>query len=153
MRIASIIQRTGGTRVTLGASEYHFKPLDAGGPHLATVTDAAHIKRLLSITEGFEFFDTGEPVLPVIATEPASVAQPVILPDHAAPPAAMGIVPPGPVPEPLPTDPAEPASGAGYAAMSREDLAVAYEAMFGEKPHPRTAMPSIITKLMAGKAE
>ncbi len=53
MKIESIIKRPGGTRITLGAEAYHFQPDWEDGPHIAEVTDPAHIQRLLSISEGF----------------------------------------------------------------------------------------------------
>jgi len=52
MKIECTIKRLGGSRVELGGRTYHFapaNPADQDGPHIAEVTDEAHIKRLLSI--------------------------------------------------------------------------------------------------------
>ncbi len=52
MKIECTIKRQGGSRVELGGKTYHFIPTDANdpeAPHVAEVTDEAHIKRLLSI--------------------------------------------------------------------------------------------------------
>ncbi|WP_104019125.1 hypothetical protein [Roseovarius nitratireducens] len=60
MLIVSKIQRTGGSRVTVGGSDYHFEPRGPKGEHVAEVENEAHIKRLLSVPEGFEPYDPGE---------------------------------------------------------------------------------------------
>lgn len=55
-----MIERVGGSRVSIGDVEYHFKPTYPGGPHVAEVTDKAHIGRLLGIAEGYEVADDEE---------------------------------------------------------------------------------------------
>jgi hypothetical protein len=62
MRIESILQRVGGTTVELGDETYRFVPSHPGGPHVAEVSNPAHIQRLLSITEGFRPADGEAPV-------------------------------------------------------------------------------------------
>lgn len=60
MKIESIIRRKAGTNVRLGDNQYHFGPGEDGGAHVAEVTDAADIKRLLSITEGFREYGAAQ---------------------------------------------------------------------------------------------
>lgn len=62
MQIESKIRRKNGTKALLDDTEYHFKPAKEGGPHVANVTDQAHIARFLSITEGYCVAD-GDPAL------------------------------------------------------------------------------------------
>lgn len=52
-KIVSLIRREGGSHIDLGGKHYHFKPETPGGVHIADVTDKDHVKRLLSIKEGF----------------------------------------------------------------------------------------------------
>lgn len=64
MLIESIIRRPQGSNVLLGTTLYHFKPLDGGTEHVAEVTNEEHIKKLLSITDGYREFsepDTAPP--------------------------------------------------------------------------------------------
>lgn len=60
MLIVSKIERQGGTSVTIGESTYHFTPGKPGGKHVCEVEEPRHIRRLLSITEGFEAFSPEE---------------------------------------------------------------------------------------------
>ncbi len=53
MQIECTIQRKAGTKVTLGETEYHFKPEVTGGRHVAEVKNKRHIARFLSIIESF----------------------------------------------------------------------------------------------------
>ena len=59
MKIELTIRRKGGSKVKMGAETYHFAPDkdDPNGPHVADVTDQAHIDRLLSIP-GYRQADT-----------------------------------------------------------------------------------------------
>lgn len=64
MKIECILKREGGTKINLpgdnGDVEYYFKE-QPDGAHVAEVTDKAHIKRLLSIPEGYEIYDPAAP--------------------------------------------------------------------------------------------
>lgn len=55
MLIELKIKRAGGTKVSMGEQDYHFKPASAeeGAPHVAEVTNEEHIARFLGITEGY----------------------------------------------------------------------------------------------------
>jgi hypothetical protein len=55
MQIESIIKRPNGSKITIGDTQYHFKP-NADGAHVADVENDAHIARFLSITEGFKLY-------------------------------------------------------------------------------------------------
>ena len=82
MKIRCKLERAGGSHVTIGGKEYHFKPQGPGGPHIAEVTDKEHIGRLLSITEGYEVHDevvVAEQELPLPTppgVKPASMPEP-----------------------------------------------------------------------------
>lgn len=52
MLIQSIIERDGGTHVTIDQTAYHFTA-DQTGAHVADVEDRAHIARFLLISEGY----------------------------------------------------------------------------------------------------
>lgn len=54
MLIRSIIERQHGTRITLDSTQYAFLPKKEGGEHVCEVEDKTHIKKLLSISEGYE---------------------------------------------------------------------------------------------------
>lgn len=53
MLIVCKIKREGGSNVEIGKKKYHFKPQEAGGEHIAEVTDDEHIARLLAIKEAY----------------------------------------------------------------------------------------------------
>ena len=65
MKIESIIRRKAGTKVQLDDSTYNFAPGE-NGAHVAEVTDAAHIERFLSISEGFREYGAAQ----IEATKP-----------------------------------------------------------------------------------
>lgn len=60
MKIESIIQRPGGSVISIGEETYHFQPTKEDERHQAEVTVESHIARFLGITEGFRELD-GEP--------------------------------------------------------------------------------------------
>lgn len=79
MKILSKIQRDGGTHVTMDGIAYHFAPIDPSepkSPHVADVTEKAHISRFMSVAEGFEYFgDNGpdpvrEPIEDIVSDKP-----------------------------------------------------------------------------------
>lgn len=84
IKIESIIQRQGGTHVTLGTTNYHFLP-DAAcdNAHVADVSDLAHVSRFLSIVEGYKVFGraSAAPVMPEPAAAPVAPAGVSSLPD------------------------------------------------------------------------
>lgn len=75
MKVESIIRRDGGTKVVLGATEYHFAP-DATGKHVCEVKDRAHIARFLSIAEGYQLPDEEDAASEDGATAAQDVANP-----------------------------------------------------------------------------
>ena len=62
LTIESIIQRSGGTQVTLDEKLYHFKPTPEDPRHLAEVLIVAHAERFLAISEGFRLVAGTMPV-------------------------------------------------------------------------------------------
>lgn len=124
MEIRCKIERQGGTQVVLGETSYHFRPKDLDGPHVATVEDADHAARFLSIVEGYE---------EVVAT--------ISPPDVRA----QGLADP-PADEP-PLDPPPPKQ---YDGLSRAELVAAYTAKFDKVPHPATKDATIVKKLIDG---
>lgn len=54
MKIESLIRRKEGTIVQFDDATYHFKPLENDDRHQANVPVEAHIRRLLSIPEGYQ---------------------------------------------------------------------------------------------------
>lgn len=51
--IESLIRRAKGTRVTMGNTNYHFKPSANDERHTAEVSNEAHVDRFLAIPEGY----------------------------------------------------------------------------------------------------
>ncbi|EBQ8762737.1 hypothetical protein BKM35_22140 [Salmonella enterica] len=86
MKVESILKRKDGTKLSLGGTDYHFKP-DDQGRHVAIVKNQAHLAKLLSIPEGYrlvlddEEHQEAAPVLNVIQ-EPAKVIPPVSVPEN-----------------------------------------------------------------------
>lgn len=78
MLIESKIRRSGGSLVTLGETNYRFKPADPAdpdSPHVCEVTDPAHIQTLLNIPHGFR--DTSPTAAPELFPEPPPPAPPL----------------------------------------------------------------------------
>lgn len=79
MLIESILKRAKGTFVDIDGVTYHFVPASGRftDPHVATVTDVAHIERFLSIPEGYRIADDqpeAEPVTPPAPPVPQPAA-------------------------------------------------------------------------------
>lgn len=55
MLIESIIRRKGGSRITIGKTEYHFKPGPEDARHLCEVADEDHVQTFIAIKEGYRF--------------------------------------------------------------------------------------------------
>lgn len=70
MLIESKLRRPGGSLVTLGETNYRFKPLtdDPDAPHVCEVADPDHIEILLNIPHGFR--DTSAKAAPERFPEP-----------------------------------------------------------------------------------
>lgn len=91
MLIRSKIHRPNAP-ITLDQSTYFFRPVDgtANGPHVCEVSNDAHARRLLSITEGYEAFEMPElaritPVAPLAPVAPLSDAPGAPLPPASPP--------------------------------------------------------------------
>lgn len=90
MQIECKLKREGGSKVTLGKTEYHFAPL-ADGAHVAAVEHEDHQDRFLSITEAYRMYRGAElaSAAPVEIKLPEPAAAPV---DAPAEPEGAGTV-------------------------------------------------------------
>lgn len=74
MRIRCKLIREGGSKITIGETEYHFKPGPDG--HIADVTVKDHVARFLAIPEGYELADLDTPKAPEKEPEKESEGAP-----------------------------------------------------------------------------
>lgn len=129
MKIERINSRAGGTPVKFPATAgfpaitYHFAPERDGGPHVAMVTNEAHIKRLLSMPEGYRECQEAETLLADPDDEKVRTGN------------AADIIPPD------------------LTSISDERLAEVYQLLFGKAPHPRAARDTIIAKIETAKPD
>lgn len=77
MKIESIIRRKNGTRVEMDEKVYHFKPTHDDERHIADVDVAEHVKRFLSIPEGFQPAEISE-LKATTENGPLAASQPVL---------------------------------------------------------------------------
>lgn len=92
MWIERLLRDHGGTVVKFPDANYHFKPEQEGGPHIANVEPPEHIERFLSISHGYREHVRPEdavvvmpPVPPSAPVEPApTVLQAPVSGDLAA---------------------------------------------------------------------
>lgn len=178
--IESIIRRPNGTRVTLGNTNYHFKP-DAAERHVAEVSEPAHVDRFLAIPEGYRiaerlaatdgiaaFAQQNQPNPEPPPQKPAATntitpnADPdadsgdkTVEQDSTPPPAA----PPAADKEPETTPPPpadekkadpEPPKGEIGAALDKTKATEQYIAKFGKKPHHAWSVDIILAKIAEG---
>ncbi|SEN87204.1 hypothetical protein SAMN04489859_102019 [Paracoccus alcaliphilus] len=173
MKIESIIRRPGGTNITLGATEYHFKPEGPDPRHVAIVADEAHARVLLSIAEGYRALDH-IPAAPVTLDE-ARAALDEAFPgrpfDHLL---NDGSVPqPVPQPEPQPEPEPEPEQSqigaepepegededkqddepAGTLPDDEAALRAQFEELIGRKPHANMRIDTMKAQIEAAMAE
>jgi hypothetical protein len=136
MDIQSLIERVGGTVVTMGSTAYHFKPREANGPHLAVVNARKHIARFLAIPEGYCIPESDEEEeitdAPVALTEPAQ--------DVDATTATT---------EPV-IDPVEALQSILHLrkADTRADAEAAFEHVFGRAANGRAKTETIVSKII-----
>lgn len=142
MQILCKAKRKGGTDITLDGKTYEFRPIDPSdkeSPHVASIKDKAHIARLLSIPEGYEFYAPEE--------------------GDAAPAASVTAPEPEPAPEPTP----EPDDTAGQDALTnllndpvaadRETAVAAFEFLFERAPNGKSHTDTIIKKVIEEAAK
>lgn len=167
MDIQCTIERKGGTQVKMDdGTSYHFKPEEAGGPHIASVSNKKHIKTLLSIPEAYEPFIEGEddetPEEPVVGTPEESAAELINAsdPDDDDETGPNGEGDPAvesedattaePV-EPAVIDPQEALATVKAAAtaedVSRADLDAAFELLNQRKPNPQAKDETIFDRI------
>ena len=124
MDIESKLKREGGSRIQLGATEYHFAPGDDGA-HVAAVDDDEHVATLLAIPEGFRIY------------------KPTAMQD--AQQSNGGDI--GQTSQESKSDSDDPTE-AEIAAL-RADLAAQFEAKFGKKPHYNLSIDKLRNALMS----
>lgn len=166
MKIESIAQRPGGSKVTLGAETYHFKP-DDQERHVAEVENPGHIQVLLNISEGYRSLEPLPPV-DVSLDEALSVIKakfpdkdieaflygttaPVIAAIPDAPPAAP--VAQNAQDAPKAETGTETTDPAGLDAMSEAELRVEFEKLIGRKPHANMLRENMEAQITAALAE
>lgn len=85
MDIECILKREGGTKVTIGKTDYHFAP-QPDGAHVADVQDDEHVQRFLGIPEAYKIYRGEKPPAEVKKT----AAEPVLPAPVSAPVAPQG---------------------------------------------------------------
>lgn len=142
MQIQCTIKRKNGSRCTLGNTEYHFVPNDAGD-HVCEVKNEDHIARFLSIP-GYESYKTDK--------IPASVVKKMQAQKQAEIEAAENEADTGDDDEGTnESGDASPAtSGEGdkdYSAMSEDELRVELKNRTGRSPNKNMKTENMIAKL------
>lgn len=94
MLILSLIKRDGGTIANMGGTcegpeivggvNYHFKP-NKQGDHVCDVKDKAHVKRFLSIPEGFEPYLPEDKEKVEVPVQPVPEGEPLPVNESATP--------------------------------------------------------------------
>ncbi len=169
MHIERTLRDTGGTKVRLGATEYHFKELWAEGPHVAPVEDEDHQDVFLSVPEGYREYDGPLPETLTLG------AIPVLTPALTAP------APQEPAPVPTQQD-AKPEQGqndqqqapdpgaisgdkngdgvvdgseaaAILAALPENELRALFESEIGRKAHHNAKPETMIAQIVAAREE
>ncbi len=147
MKIECLLRRSGGSRVSLGGTEYHFAP-DTDGRHVADVADEDHIDRFLSIPEGYRLLRASTaPVAPAVDEAPPAAVLPAggaITSDDEANEADAQPVDDDKADTGAADDPAE--------ALNRDALAIEYLKHFGRKPHHKWSAQKIADELKAAGA-
>lgn len=145
MKIESIIRREGGTTVTVGGVTYRFLPGN-DGRHVAEVENESHAAKLLAITEGYR------PVVEVAKVPASTTVQPETV-DTLAPAAAEPDADDEPEAQSEPeADPYDQKGGpdGNPNTLDREEVARAYQARFGRRPHGKWTAERILAELKAG---
>jgi len=138
MLIECRIRRTKGTKVSLGASVYHFLP-NVAGDHVAMVEDIEHRERLLKIREGYAIY----PIQPPVAEpEPEAAAPEAAAPEAAAPEAAA---PEAAAPEAAKES--APSKHVDLEAQTIEQLREGYFTVTGRKAHPASLRATLIERI------
>ncbi|KEP68814.1 hypothetical protein DL1_08485 [Thioclava dalianensis] len=163
MEIRCKIERKGGSLVTLEGANYAFTPNDQGD-HVADVKNNSHIKRLLSITEGYEVYMPDEAEDQTPAQKPEAPAAPAQKPESVKQePDPAQISPalnaaPGSEGSDETTDEShdedeKPTNAADdLETLSDDDLAAKYEQVFDRKPHHNAKRDTLIEKIRAEQA-
>lgn len=159
MHIERTLRDTGGTKVRLGATEYHFKELWAKGPHVAPVEDEDHQDVFLSVPEGYREYDGPLPeTLTLGATPVLTPALTAPAPQEPAPVPTQQDAKPEQGQRPAPTaDTGLPDLSAyeGRELTEAEDetLRGIFTAEIGTKPHHNAKPETMIARINAKREE
>lgn len=152
MLIVSKIQREGGSRITVGGATYVFEPTGPDGEHMCEIEDTGHIKRLLSIPEGFEPYDPTEAKglmpKPKPRPSPEQALEEAIEPAADLPQAEAG--------DPDPESELEVAIEAdvddGLEELTDLDLSHAYKDEFDKAPTPNMKRATMINRIRKARS-
>lgn len=160
MNIERILRDHGGTKVTLGATLYHFKELWPDGPHVAPVADEDHQTVLLSVPEGYRAYDGPLPEALTMAAAPVllpPVTPPVQQPEPPAPPPATQQQAPalGAISGDKNGDGVVDGSEAAaiLAALPEDELRALFESEIGRKAHHNAKPETMIAQIVAAREE
>ena len=159
MFIERILRDPDGTKVRLGATEYRFRPIWNGGPHVARVEDEAHQSVLLSIPEGYREYTGPMPDVGMAAAAIGALITPPAAPAPIPAPVEPAPVEPAPV-EPEQTNPddngADQAGGdaaTDFDALDDDALRALFKDEIGRAPSPRAGRDTMIAQIEAKRAE
>lgn len=155
--IERILRDTGGTKVRLGATEYHFKELWAEGPHVAPVEDEAHRDVFLSVPEGYREYDGPLPETLTLGAIPV-LTPPVVAPVQQEPaPVQQEPAPEQSQPTTSPADTGLRDLTAFEGRELTEDEDAALRSIFadeiGSKPHHNAKPETMIARIIAKREE
>lgn len=155
--IERILRDTGGTKVPLGATEYHFKELWSDGPHVAPVEDEAHRAVFLSVPEGYREYDGPLPETLTLGAVPV-LTPPVVAPVQQEPaPVQQEPVPAQSQPTTSPADSGLRDLSAFEGKDLTEDEDAALRGIFadeiGSKPHHNAKPETMIARIRAKREE
>lgn len=161
MKIESILKRAGGSKVTLGATLYHFKP-DEQDRHVAEVENPGHVEVLLRIPEGYRSLDPLPPQQ--VSVEDAMAVLRAKFPNADFSALTAGPSEPAPATETgeivVPVDPSEQdseddneAEASQLADLSDEELRAEFEKLIGRKPHANMLRETMEAQVLAALAD
>lgn len=165
--IECLLKREGGTDVTIGDTDYEFRP-DEKGRHVCAVANPDHVDLFVGTKEAYRLarstgaavsrvMSLGASPAPAPSTDPAPAPVPSSAPMPAPAPSASP-TPPAPEPAPSPTPAAAPVpagiapSQTDLTQMTHEQLHETHLAEVGRKAHPDTKVETLISKIEAQRA-
>lgn len=151
MLVECTIKRKGGTRASIGKTNYHFEP-DKDGRHVANVSDKAHLKAFLMIDAYQPFIedeDEADDQAPEEDDEPANDGEG--LAPEPADPEGDGDDEDDDTDPDGPPEEGDPDAAEVLEDMDHGQLIEAYTATFGKAPHPNTKADTLRAKLIEAR--